>query len=88
MELRYMVAVKYQIWMKFKWYKKNLKMVLKLDRLMPTNDLHENIKTLKIDDIYQCKKLGIVNEMVSKQSPAIFRNYFKKHTCLVIYKQI
>ena len=56
---------------------KLLKMVLKLDRLMPTNDLHKNIKILKIDDIHKCNTLGLVNEMVSDRCPAIFRNYFE-----------
>ena len=56
---------------------KLLKMVLKLDRLMPTNDLHKNIKILKIDDIHRCNTLGLVNEMVSDRCPAIFRNYFE-----------
>ena len=56
---------------------KLLKMVLKLDRLMPTNDLYRIIKILKIDDIHKCNTLGIVNEMVSDRCPAIFRNYFK-----------
>ena len=36
---------------------KLLKMVLKLDRLMPTNDLHKNTKILKIDDIHKCNTL-------------------------------
>ena len=56
---------------------KLLKMVLKLDRLMPTNDLHKNIKILKIDDIHQCNTLGLVNEMVSDRCAAVFRNYFE-----------
>ena len=56
---------------------KLLKMVLKLDRLMPTNDLHKNIKILKIDDIHTCNTLGLVNEMVGDRCPAIFRNYFE-----------
>ena len=42
---------------------KLLKMVLKLDRLMATNDLHKNIQILKIDDVRKCNTLGIVNEM-------------------------
>ena len=56
---------------------KLLKMVLKLDRLMPTNDLHKNIKILKIVDIHKCNTLGLVKEMVSDRCPAIFRNYFE-----------
>ena len=44
---------------------KLLKMVLKLDRLMPTNDLHKIIKILKIDDSHKCNTLGLVNEIVS-----------------------
>ena len=52
-------------------------MVLKLDRLMPINDLHKNMKILKIDDIHKCNTLGLVNEMVSDRCPAIFRNYFE-----------
>ena len=38
-------------------------MVLKLDRQMPTNDPHKNIRILKIDDVHKCNTLGIVNEM-------------------------
>ena len=56
---------------------KLLKMVLKLDRLMPTNDLHKNIYILKIDDIHKCNTLGLVHKMVSNRCPAIFRNYFE-----------
>ena len=44
---------------------------------MPTNDLHKNIKILKIDDIHKCNTLGIINEMVSDRCPVIFKNYFE-----------
>ena len=56
---------------------KLLKMVLKLDRLMPNNNLHKNMKILKIDDIHKCNTLGLVNEMVTDRCPAIFRKYFE-----------
>ena len=52
-------------------------MVFKQDRLMPTNDLHKNIKIPKIDAIHKYNTLGIVNEMVSDWCHVIFRNYFE-----------
>ena len=56
---------------------KLLKLVFKLDRLIPTNELHKNIKILNIDDIHKCNTLGKVNEMVSDRCSAVFRNYFE-----------
>ena len=52
-------------------------MVYELDRQMLTNDLHKNINLMKIDYIYKCNTLGVVNEMVSDQWPAIFKMFFK-----------
>ena len=52
-------------------------MVLKLDRLIPTNNLLKNIEILKIDDNHKWNTLGIVSEMVSDRCPALYRNYFE-----------
>ena len=70
---------------------KLLKLILKLDKLTPTNVLHRNMKILKIADVHVCNTLGVVNEMGSNRCPEIFKHYFKiktNHYDLITKKQM
>ena len=53
-----------------------MKLLLRLDRMTPTNELHTTLNMLKVSDIHKCNVLGFVNEMLSGRSPDIFKNYF------------
>ena len=60
---------------------KLLKLLLQLDKLTPTNILHNNLNILKINDLYKCSILSFVNDTQIGKCLKIFEKYFhKKHS--------
>ena len=55
---------------------KLLKLALRIDRLTPTNTLHNNMKLLKISDIHKYKVIIFVNNCVTGLCPKYFTSYF------------
>ena len=55
---------------------KLMKLLLRLRRMTPTNELHMHLNILKVSDIYKSNVLSFVNEILSGRSPDIFKNYF------------
>ena len=55
---------------------KLLKYLLKLDRRTPTNDLHKDLKILKVEDLYSVNILAFVKKCLFKECPELFKDYF------------
>ena len=55
---------------------KLMKLLLRLRRMTPANELHMHLNKLKVSDIYKSNVLSFVNEIVSGRSPDISKNYF------------
>ena len=55
---------------------KLIKLLLRLRRMTPTNELDMHLNILKVSDIYKSNVLSFVNEILSGRSPDIFKNYF------------
>ena len=56
---------------------KMMKLLPRLRRMTPTNELHMPLNILKVSDIYKSNVLSFFNENLSRRSPDIFENYFK-----------
>ena len=66
----------YQYWINSNHANKLMKLLLRLRRKTPTNELHMHLNILKVSDIYKSNVLSFVNEILSGRSPDIFKNYF------------
>ena len=61
--------------------KKLFKLLLQLDRLTLTNILHKHLNILKINDLYKCGILSLVNDAQIDKRPKISEKYFpRKHS--------
>ena len=56
-----------------------LKMLLNLDRLTSTNQLHKELRILKINDIYRVNLLNLVNKAPMEELPPCFIHFFYEH---------
>ena len=56
---------------------KLMKLLLKIDRLTPTDTLHQTLNILKVSDIYQANISSFVNDIVSGRGPNVFQDYFE-----------
>ena len=56
---------------------KLMKLLLNIDRLTPTDTLHQTLNMLKVSDIYQVNILSFVNDTVSGRWPNLFQDYFE-----------
>ena len=54
-----------------------MKLLLNIDRLTPTDTLHQTLNILKDSDIYQVNILSFVNDIVSGRCPGVFQDYFE-----------
>ena len=50
---------------------KLMKLLLRLRRMTPTNELHMHLNILKVTGIYKSNVLSFVNEILSGRSPDI-----------------
>ena len=55
---------------------KLMKMLLRIDRLTPTEALHRKLNILKVRDIYECNLLSFVNDILIRRCPEVFTDYF------------
>ena len=55
-----------------------LKVLASKKRRTPTNDIHNQYKILKVDDLFYQEKLTFVYNYVNNNLPPIFCNYFTK----------
>ena len=73
---------------------KLLKLVLRMDRMTPTNTLHAHLQLLKITDIYKVKVIVFVNNILLGKCPDVFNDYFVmnepsynlRHTGLTVHR--
>ena len=56
---------------------KLMRLLLNIDRLTPTDTLHQIVNILKVSDIYQVNILSFVNDIVSGRCPNVFQDYFE-----------
>ena len=55
---------------------KLVKYLLKLERRTPTNELHKDLKILKVKDIFEVNVLFFVKKCLSGECPTLFKDYF------------
>ena len=55
---------------------KLLKVLTFKDRRYPTNDIHSQLKILKIEDIFYQEKVSFVHNFINDKLPPTFQNYF------------
>ena len=65
-----------QIWIQV-MQNKLMKLLLNIDKLTPTDTLHQTLNMLKVSDIYQVNILSFVNDIVSGRWPNVFQDYFE-----------
>ena len=56
---------------------KLMRLLLNIDRLTPTDTLHQTLNILKVSDIYQVNILSFVYDIVSGRCPNVFQYYFE-----------
>ena len=56
------------------------KLILEVDIRTQTNTVHKMLNILKIEDIHKIKVLAFVNSCVIKKCPAIFEQFYQKHS--------
>ena len=67
---------------------KLIKLILKLDRLTPTNYVHQKLKILKVVDIQVLKLICLVSKCLLGKCPPCFSNYFTWRTHIYNLREV